>query len=129
MGPPTAVPYTSLVEVLRRPLPAGYGACPVFNIGSGRPIAVRAIAEMVCDLTGRGHDAITQVGDRPGQVAKHVADAARFQREYGWRPQVSFEDGLERTVAWYRVNEAWWRRQEWMKRVPVRTKNGLVEYH
>ena len=44
-------------------------------------------------------------------------------------PDVGFDDGLERTIAWYRDNEAWWRKLEWMKDVPVRTASGEVEYH
>ena len=43
--------------------------------------------------------------------------------------KVRLEEGLERTVRWYRDNEAWWRKLEWMKVVPVRTASGEVEYH
>jgi dTDP-glucose 4,6-dehydratase len=37
-------------------------------------------------------------------------DAGRISTELGWRPSVTFEEGLAKTVAWYRANEAWWRR-------------------
>jgi len=105
------------------------GACPVYNLGSGRAVSVQEIAELVCNMTGRSVSLVTHIGDRPGQVNKHIADASRFTEAFGWRPQVSFEDGLERTIAWYAANEPWWRRLEWMKHVPVRTASGEIEYH
>ena len=105
------------------------GACRVFNLGSGRAVSVLRIAELVCNMTGRSLDLITHIGDRPGQVSCHVADASRFAGTFGWRPEVGFEDGLERTIAWYASNEEWWRRLEWMKHVPVRTTGGEIEYH
>lgn len=103
--------------------------CEVYNLGTGRAVSVRQIAELVCDMTGRPRDLIRHIGDRPGQVGKHVADASRFTGAFGWRPQVRFEEGLERTIAWYAEHEAWWRRLEWMKHVPVRTASGSVEFH
>lgn len=105
------------------------GPCEVFNLGTGRAVSVREIAEAVCLATGRDPSAIQNIGDRPGQVAKHVADASRFSARFAWRPKVEFEAGLERTISWYRDNEAWWRKLEWMKLVPVRTASGEVEYH
>jgi dTDP-glucose 4,6-dehydratase len=105
------------------------GPCEVFNLGTGRAVSVEAIAEAVCGICGRDTADIQHIGDRPGQVAKHIADAARFSARFEWRPRVAFEDGLERTIRWYRDNEAWWRKLEWMKVVPVRTASGEVEYH
>lgn len=107
----------------------GASGCPAYNLGSGRAVSIQTIADLVCDMTGRPRDLVTHIGDRPGQVSKHVADASRFSADFAWRPEVSFEEGLERTIAWYRANEAWWRPQEWMKHVPVRTANGRVEQH
>jgi dTDP-glucose 4,6-dehydratase len=118
----------ALVTLLDAPLPQG-DSCPVYNLGSGRSLTASEIAELVCEMTGTDKGLITHIGDRPGQVAKHVADATRFSRDLGWRPQLSFERGLELTIAWYAANEAWWRRQEWMMHVPVRTADGRIEYH
>jgi dTDP-glucose 4,6-dehydratase len=105
------------------------GPCEVFNLGTGRAVSVEEIAEAVCAIVGRDCDVIEHIGDRPGQVARHIADASRFTSRFGWRPAVRFQDGLERTIEWYRDNEAWWRKLEWMKVVPVRTTSGEVEYH
>lgn len=53
-------------------------------------------------------DLITFVTDRPGHDARYAIDARRISKELGWRPSVSVEDGLERTVRWYIDNEDWW---------------------
>ncbi len=104
-------------------------ACEVFNLGTGRPTSVLELARLVAEAVGAGGGGVAHIGDRPGQVGKHVADASRFCERFGWRPEVSLEEGLARTVAWYRDNEAWWRKLEWMKVVPVRTAGGATEYH
>jgi dTDP-glucose 4,6-dehydratase len=107
----------------------GDGPCEVFNLGTGRAVSVLEIAETICSITGRDGDPIEHIGDRPGQVAKHIADATRFREQFAWRPGVGFEEGLERTVRWYAEHENWWRKLEWMKVVPVRTATGEIEQH
>ena len=54
-------------------------------------------------------DLVTPVRDRPGHDRRYAIDPAKIERELGWRPQVSFEEGLEATVRWYLDNEDWWR--------------------
>ena len=54
-------------------------------------------------------DQITFVTDRPGHDARYAIDPARIRDELGWRPSVTVEQGLERTVQWYLDNEAWWK--------------------
>ena len=49
------------------------------------------------------------VPDRPGHDFRYALDNAKIQRELGWRPEVRFEDGLSRTVDWYREHPGWWR--------------------
>jgi len=109
--------------------PARSSPCDVYNLGTGRTVSVLEIAEAVCQAVGRDRDIIEHIGDRPGQVAKHIADASRFSDRFRWRPEVTFADGLERTIRWFAANEDWWRKLEWMKVVPVRTASGRVEYH
>ncbi len=59
---------------------------------------------------GRSYaDQITFVADRPGHDHRYAIDASKLQRELGWGPTVSFEDGIDQTVRWYLGNEAWWR--------------------
>ena len=52
---------------------------------------------------------ITFVTDRPGHDARYAIDPTRIRGELGWRPSVTVEEGLERTVQWYLDNESWWR--------------------
>lgn len=52
---------------------------------------------------------ITYVTDRPGHDARYAIDPTRIREELGWRPSVTVEEGLRRTVQWYLDNEAWWR--------------------
>ncbi|MEX5565681.1 dTDP-glucose 4,6-dehydratase [Pseudophaeobacter sp. 1A16562] len=54
-------------------------------------------------------DQITFVTDRPGHDARYAIDPSRIRDELGWRPSVTVEEGLARTVQWYLDNEPWWR--------------------
>jgi dTDP-glucose 4,6-dehydratase len=54
-------------------------------------------------------DQITFVSDRPGHDHRYAIDASRIRDELGWTPSVTFEEGIEQTVAWYLGNQAWWR--------------------
>lgn len=53
-------------------------------------------------------DLITYVTDRPGHDARYAIDPTRIRTELGWRPSVTVEEGLRRTVEWYLKNEDWW---------------------
>ena len=52
---------------------------------------------------------ITFVTDRPGHDARYAIDPSRIRTELGWRPSVTVEEGLAKTVQWYLDNEDWWR--------------------
>ena len=65
--------------------------------------------EMRPKVSGSYADQITFVTDRPGHDARYAIDPTRIREELGWRPSVTVEEGLERTVKWYLDNEAWWR--------------------
>jgi len=64
-------------------------------------------------------DQIEFVTDRPGHDARYAIDPARIREELGWRPSVTVEEGLRRTVRWYLDNESWWR--------PLLTRQGVGE--
>jgi dTDP-glucose 4,6-dehydratase len=74
---------------------------------------VRTLCNILDDLRpkpeGAYSDQITFVTDRPGHDARYAIDPARIRAELGWRPSVTVEEGLRRTVQWYLDNEAWWR--------------------
>jgi dTDP-glucose 4,6-dehydratase len=81
----------------------------VINVGTGVDIPVGEIADLVLDVLGKPRDLKAHVDERPGQVDRHIGSTEKAERLLGWRARTSFADGLERTVAWYRENEAWWR--------------------
>jgi len=101
----------------------------VVNLGTGRHVTVLDIAKAVQDLMRPAQVPIEFIGDRPGQVFRHTCDYAKAEKLLDWRPRISFEEGLERTVEWYRKNEAWWRPQMWMRHIPVITAAGDRELH
>ena len=53
-------------------------------------------------------DLIEFVSDRPGHDLRYAIDPTRIREELGWRPSVTVEEGLEKTVRWYLENEEWW---------------------
>jgi dTDP-glucose 4,6-dehydratase len=54
-------------------------------------------------------DQIAFVADRPGHDRRYAIDATRIREELGWRPSVTLDEGLEKTVQWFLDNEGWWR--------------------
>jgi len=60
---------------------------------------------------------ISFVTDRPGHDRRYAIDPTRIRTELGWRPSVTVEEGLARTVEWYLANEDWWR--------PLLTRQGV----
>ena len=75
------------------------------------------VARTICNLVdsklgmrshGPRRDLIRFVADRPGHDLRYAIDSSHVTRQLGWRPQVSFEEGLARTVDWYLANRTWW---------------------
>ena len=56
---------------------------------------------------GTSEQLIQHVPDRPGHDKRYAIDATRLTNELGWKPSVTFEEGLEKTVDWYLQNEEW----------------------
>jgi dTDP-glucose 4,6-dehydratase len=75
--------------------------------------------EMKPKAQGSYADQITFVTDRPGHDARYAIDPSRIREELGWRPSVTVEEGLRRTVRWYLDNEAWWQ--------PLLARKGVGE--
>ncbi len=53
---------------------------------------------------------ISFVKDRPGHDRRYAIDPSKMEREFNWRPETRFEDGLNKTVEWYLANRGWWQR-------------------
>ena len=87
-----------------------------YNIGGENELKNIDLVRTICRLLDdRRPDAaphetlIDFVTDRPGHDLRYAIDPARICDELGWRPSVTVEEGLARTVDWYLANEAWWR--------------------
>lgn len=88
-----------------------------YNIGGENERSNLELVQTLCAIldskrpkaNGSYADQITFVTDRPGHDARYAIDPSRIREELGWRPSVTVEEGLERTVTWYLDNEAWWR--------------------
>ena len=87
-----------------------------YNIGGDNERTNLDLVRTLCAIldekrpAARPHaDLITLVADRPGHDARYAIDATRIREELGWRPSVTLDQGLERTVQWYLDHEAWWR--------------------
>ena len=101
----------------------------VINLGTGESWTLSQIAPLVVKKTNKLETQITYVGDRPGQVFRHTANASKAERLLGWKPRISFDEGLDRTIAWYEANRPWWEKQLWMREIPITSKAGKREMH
>lgn len=87
-----------------------------YNIGGENEARNIDLVRMICTLLdemrpeGGPHARLIEfVADRPGHDARYAIDPSRIRDELGWRPSVTLEEGMRRTVRWYLENEAWWR--------------------
>jgi len=81
----------------------------VLNVATGIDIPVTEIADAVLEALGKPASLKTFVPERLGQVDRHIGSTDKMERLTGWTARTSFEEGLARTIAWYRENEVWWR--------------------
>lgn len=95
-----------------------------YNIGGENEATNLDLVKYICAMLddrrprdGSYADLITFVADRPGHDARYAIDATRIREELGWRPSVTLQQGLERTVDWYLDNEAWWK--------PLQERHGV----
>ncbi|NTW13929.1 MAG: dTDP-glucose 4,6-dehydratase [Candidatus Moranbacteria bacterium] len=68
-----------------------------------------AIVRTLLGILGLGEDTIEYVKDRPGHDRRYAIDFSKIKRELGWEPSVTLDEGLRRTVEWFRTHEAWWK--------------------
>jgi dTDP-glucose 4,6-dehydratase len=79
----------------------------IYNIGGNRSLPNLEVVQRVLELTGKPETLIQFVTDRPGHDRRYALSSEKIMRETGWRPLTHFEDGLARTIDWYRNNEPW----------------------
>lgn len=97
-----------------------------YNIGGENEATNIDLVRKICAILDRKRpDAAPHAGliefvtDRPGHDLRYAIDATRIRSELGWKPSVTLDEGLERTVDWYLANESWWR--------PLQARQGVGE--
>lgn len=98
-----------------------------YNIGGENERTNLELVKTLCGILDRLRprgagpyaELITFVTDRPGHDARYAIDPSRIRDELGWRPSVTVEEGLERTVQWYLDNQNWWQ--------PLLNRKGVGE--
>jgi dTDP-glucose 4,6-dehydratase len=86
-----------------------------YNIGGFNEWKNIDLVKLLCQImdqklgkeSGTSQDLITYVKDRPGHDLRYAIDASKINKELGWKPSVTFEEGLEKTIDWYLNNEDW----------------------
>lgn len=81
----------------------------IYNIGGHNERTNNEIVHLIVDTLGLSSDSIQYVQDRLGHDRRYAINPAKIERELGWRPEVSFADGIAKTIKWYQDNVNWWR--------------------
>jgi dTDP-glucose 4,6-dehydratase len=81
----------------------------IYNIAGGNERENIVLTRKILELLGKGDELIKPVKDRPGHDRRYSIDATKL-KALGWTPAMNWDDGMVRTVAWYRDNEWWWRK-------------------
>lgn len=102
-----------------------------YNIGGENEATNLDLVKTICTLLDEMNpgprpyaEQITFVEDRPGHDMRYAIDPTRIRTELGWRPSVTVEEGLRKTVRWYLDNEPWWRALQTRDGVGTRLGTG-----
>ena len=79
----------------------------VYNVGSSEEKKNIDVIKKLLDILNKSEDYIEFIPDRPGHDLRYAVDTTKIQKEIGWKPKVSFEEGLRKTVEWYIDNKEW----------------------
>ena len=87
----------------------------VINLGTGRDTCVLDIGSKVLEKLGKPKNRLNYIEDRPGQVSRHISSTKKAQDLLGWQAQIGLDEGLDKTLEFYKNNQQWWERFIWMK--------------
>ena len=79
----------------------------VYNIGGSRALPNIEVVKQLLATLGKPESLMVTVKDRPGHDRRYALSSEKLMRETGWRAEVPFEEGLKKTIDWYRANSAW----------------------
>jgi dTDP-glucose 4,6-dehydratase len=94
---------------LERLLRAGR-AGEIYNVGACNEWTNRDLTAEILRRLGKPLSLIRRVADRPAHDRRYALDSTKLRSETGWEPMHAFPEAIERTLAWYRTNEPWWRK-------------------
>jgi dTDP-glucose 4,6-dehydratase len=80
----------------------------VYNIGGNNEMTNIEITKLVLTGLNKPEAMIEYVKDRLGHDRRYAIDSTKLQSELGWKPQISFAEGITQTIAWYLNNREWW---------------------
>lgn len=83
--------------------------------GLNKDVSNLEISKMILQLMDEDESKIEFIKDRPGHDRRYSVDWSKINRELGWEPSVTLEEGLKRTINWYKDNQWWWQ--------PLKEKN------
>lgn len=78
-----------------------------YNIGARNERQNIEVVRAILDALGKPHSLIKYVNDRLGHDRRYALDAGKVETELGWKPQTTWEDGLQKTIDWYLENQDW----------------------
>ncbi|MGG3832887.1 dTDP-glucose 4,6-dehydratase [Geobacillus thermocatenulatus] len=81
----------------------------VYNIGGHNERTNNEIVHLIVEKLGVSKELIKYVADRPGHDRRYAIDPTKIMTELGWKPQYTFEEGIEETIQWYIDNQEWWK--------------------
>ncbi len=103
-----------------------------YMMGGGTDVTVEESARLLLKVMGLNEDMLVFMNDRPGQDRRYGIDYSKIEKELGWKPSVTLEEGMREMVNWYRNNMDWWKPikesagyREWYKNQAENTKNQL----
>jgi dTDP-glucose 4,6-dehydratase len=82
----------------------------VYNIGGRSERANLSVARAILDRLGKPHSLIRFVTDRPGHDRRYAIDFSKIEKELGWAPSITFEEGINLTIEWYQTHREWWKK-------------------
>ncbi len=82
----------------------------VYCVGGNCEKTNKEVVYKILDLMGEKEDKIEFVSDRKGHDKRYAIDFTKIKKELEWQPQISFEEGIKKTISWYKKNQGWWKR-------------------
>jgi len=80
----------------------------VFNIGGGRELSNLELTRVILQAMGASEGKIEKVADRLGHDFRYSLNIGKIEKELGYKPEVSFEEGISQTIEWYKSHRKWW---------------------